>query len=336
MQTTITSFIFVIFTCLFAQASFTDVCWKDSYGRGVGAIPLECGNYDKSGLLCYPKCRDGYTGVAFVCWQNCPSGFTDTGAHCLKPKPYGRGAGYAIWNEGKCNNENKQGCEKSGLIWYPRCAPSFHAVGCCVCSPDCPKGTKDIGVSCQKDSYTRRTITPNCGDKQYDTGLCYKACGDKYNGIGPVCWGKCPPELPVDCGAMCGKAVGDCVSSILDQVMAVGSLVAKIASIVVTGGAAVGGELAAEAAEQSAISALKNTAKDIAKKFIKESAKQAKAKIMAELKKVPGVTDHTADGLSSIASDPEGFDYKSFLKSLDPIGISKVVDAFNKKICPNK
>ena len=25
-----------------------------------------------------------------------------------------------------------------------------------------------------------------------DAGLCYKKCTDKYDGVGPVCWGQCP------------------------------------------------------------------------------------------------------------------------------------------------
>jgi hypothetical protein len=89
-----------------------------------------------------------------VCWQNCPGGFRDDGAFCAKPGPYGRGAGYALWDEGKCRRQNGA-CEKSGLIWYPKCRAGFHPVGCCVCSPDCVNGMKDIGVSCAKGSYGR-------------------------------------------------------------------------------------------------------------------------------------------------------------------------------------
>jgi hypothetical protein len=38
------------------------------------------------GLLCYPKCKPGYTGHAFLCWQDgCPTGFRDDGAFCAKP-----------------------------------------------------------------------------------------------------------------------------------------------------------------------------------------------------------------------------------------------------------
>lgn len=54
-------------------------------------------------------------------------------------------------------------CERYGLIVYPKCDPSYHAVGCCVCSPDCPPGTTDIGVSCHKRPVFS-TIKPlTCG-----------------------------------------------------------------------------------------------------------------------------------------------------------------------------
>ena len=73
-----------------------DYCWRDSKTRGVGTIPSDCAfGTEKQGLLCYPTCPSGFTGVASVCWQNCPAGFTDDGAFCRKPAAYGRGAGYA-------------------------------------------------------------------------------------------------------------------------------------------------------------------------------------------------------------------------------------------------
>lgn len=131
-------------------------CWQDAYGRGVGEVITTCRDgLQKDGALCYPYCKEGFYGVGPVCWQKCPESFTDTGAHCLKPAAYGRGAGYVLWNEGNCFRDNPQGCEKWGALWYPLCKESFHYFGCCVCTPDCPAGTVDIGVSCQKDSYGR-------------------------------------------------------------------------------------------------------------------------------------------------------------------------------------
>jgi hypothetical protein len=86
------------------------VCWKDSYGRGVGTIPGSCGpGQTKSGLLCYNDCKPGENNVAGVCWSGCPEGTTDIGATCVKKdvSSYGRGAGYVIWDEDKCNKAHR-------------------------------------------------------------------------------------------------------------------------------------------------------------------------------------------------------------------------------------
>jgi hypothetical protein len=45
---------------------------KESYGRGVGAVPKNCpsGQHYDAGL-CYPECKTGYKSVGPVCWQEC-------------------------------------------------------------------------------------------------------------------------------------------------------------------------------------------------------------------------------------------------------------------------
>ena len=67
-------------------------CQKDTYGRGVGKPLSTCtSELEKSGLLCYPKCKKGYYGVGPVCWKSCESGYTDDGALCRQPLViYGR------------------------------------------------------------------------------------------------------------------------------------------------------------------------------------------------------------------------------------------------------
>jgi hypothetical protein len=188
---------------------------KPSQGRGVGTPPVGCSaGMDFAAGLCYPRCGGGFTGVGPVCWQNCPSGFRDDGAYCAKPAPYGRGVGYG-WQFGdapfnldgardRCNRDNPAGCEQWGLVWYPRCRANFHAVGCCVCSPDCPAGMPDIGVSCQKQTSTRAPVLPTqcASGHEYDAGLCYPTCPAGMNGVGPVCWGQCPSGY-ADHGATC-------------------------------------------------------------------------------------------------------------------------------------
>ena len=166
--------------------------------------------------MCYPTCKSGYSGVGPVCWQNCPPGFTDTGADCLKPASYGRGAGYALWHKSECESENPQGCEKNGLLYYPKCKEGFHSVGCCICSPDCSDGMTDIEVSCQKQSYGRGAGVPLiCGSgKEEDAALCYDSCKTGYDGIGPVCWDSCPTGK-YQCGALCLPTKDDCTKDML-------------------------------------------------------------------------------------------------------------------------
>ena len=199
-------------------------CWKQAYGRGVGKAISACpSDKEKDGALCYPLCRDGYYGVGPVCWQDCPSDFRNDGAYCYKPHSYGRGAGSVH----KCDD-----CEKWGALWYPKCRANFHNVACCVCSPDCPDGMTDIGISCQKHSYGRTAGTPLVCEPgmEEDAALCYDPCRDGFNGEGPVCWEDCPDKTTA-CGALCLAEGESCTSEILDDA----KLVAKAALAIVEG-----------------------------------------------------------------------------------------------------
>jgi len=199
-----------------------DACWLTSYGRGVGVPISVCApGLQQDAALCYPYCEADYSGVGPVCWENCPAGFTDTGADCLKPPAYGRGAGYV--SQSDCQASNSQGCEEWGLLWYPICDAGFYAFGCCVCSPDCPPGMPDIGVSCQKNSYGRGAGVPLVctPQQQEDAALCYPPCNTGFTGNGPVCWGNCPSNWYV-CGALCIMEEGQCtgeVETISDSVL---------------------------------------------------------------------------------------------------------------------
>ena len=237
----------------------TSSCWLNSYGRGAGQPLTQCkSNKDKDGALCYKKCKSGYKGIGPVCWQNCPRGFPDHGAFCGKPGPYGRGAGYAIWDKSKCQRRNKQGCEKNGLMYYPKCRIGFHAVGCCICSPNCTAGQTDIGVSCAKKSYGRGVGEPlQCSSSQEQDGLlCYKKCKAGYDGVGPVCWNTCPAKT-VKCGLLCVDSKPECTSEVISisssVLVAVGATIlipfsggasAAIAAAIVAGGSAGGSAVA--------------------------------------------------------------------------------------------
>src|SRR3954465_3370104 len=75
----------IIATAAFGQDK--EFCWKDSYGRGVGTIPSDCGAKENQAGLCYDKCKAGFNAVGPVCWSGCPAGYTDMGAVCHINKP---------------------------------------------------------------------------------------------------------------------------------------------------------------------------------------------------------------------------------------------------------
>nr|AIG56297.1 secreted protein [Achlya hypogyna] len=201
------------------------VCRRQGVGRGTPAVPQCLPGEESYGALCYPKCKEGYEAIGCcICRKKGCSGVdgvTDIGVSCTKPAAYGRGSGYAIWNEDKCNKENAQGCEKNGAMWYPKCGKGFHNVGCCICSPDCPSGTTDDGAYCRKDSYGRGVGVSRLGcDKGLDkSGLfCYPPCAANQTGVGPLCWPHCVTPASVDCGLFCTSTVATCVSTTVDIV----------------------------------------------------------------------------------------------------------------------
>ena len=155
-------------------------------GRGAGTLPNSCKDgYTKYGGLCYPKCRDGFYRASTMCVQRCPDGWRNDGLFCAKPKAYPRGAGRVMW--GGCTG----GRERWGALCYPRCKEGYSPAGCCICSPRCPSGMHDIGVSCAKHTYdTGVGSRLGCAsNREPQDGLCYKPCEDGQVGRGPVCWG---------------------------------------------------------------------------------------------------------------------------------------------------
>jgi hypothetical protein len=316
----------------FPMSAHADFCWKDSYGRGAGTVPDHCKDPNRAmdEGLCYNKCDGGWDGKATICYQNCPSGYRDDGLFCAKQGEYGRGAGYAIWDEGKCKKEHSQGCEKNGALWYPKCKSGFKAVGCCICSPVCPAGWTDIGVSCTKPSKNRGAglVPDQCkADKQMDAGLCYNKCRDKFDGVGPVCWGQCTGATPVNCGAGCAGSQSECAQQVTEQVVTVLDVVATAVSTAAT----LGGATAAKAAVSTAVKTGVKTAVDkAAKKGVSAATKAAAKESIRKLAKDAGktLTENQIEQLA-LASTGEEFDYTS----LDPSGIASLVKAYNHPIC---
>jgi hypothetical protein len=250
-------------------------CYRDSYGRGVGK-PMQCaaGQQQDAGL-CYTPCKSGYKGVGPVCWQHCESGYRDDGAFCAKPGPYGRGAGYP-WKFGdgfndkgmrkRCEKDHRQGCEKSGAIYYPKCRAGYHAVGCCICSPNCPTGQTDIGVSCAKKSYGRGVGKPlsTCPSGQdKDALLCYPKCKSGFHGVGPVCWQNCPSGR-INCGVGCTTSTMSCVSDTANMVTSPLILAVNIATMGSSSGATSAGRFATISTKMKQLAAATKDAREIA------------------------------------------------------------------------
>jgi hypothetical protein len=107
-------------------------CWRDSYGRGVGVIPKDCGpdkEYDAG--LCYVRCNDGYKGVGPVCWNF--------------PKSYGRGVGTVPKS---CQN----GMQYDAGLCYKHCNSGYKGVGP-VCWKSCTAFTPvSCGAACATSS----------------------------------------------------------------------------------------------------------------------------------------------------------------------------------------
>jgi hypothetical protein len=340
----------------FTSFAYAEVCWKHSYGRGIGKIPKECPEDTvRSGLLCYPKCESRhdstYTGVASVCWQDCPENLHDDGAFCRKGEPKGRGVGRV---KEPCSDKGfGTECEKCGALYYQKCPKDYHAFGCNICTPTCPAGMTDIGVSCAKDTYIRQTFTPSCGEqKQYDAGLCYDQCAPEYNGVGPACWLPCPAGM-VDCGAICGSSLSECTEAISSMVFSTLDALANLADTItelktanITGILTEAQQAIKIAAQQTlqrtAMELSKTLLKDVEKKILLETFYDEDVKIdpMQRLREtlkedpyIQKLSEKNQDLLIDMMLNPEKFDYKAALEELDFLGIAKVVRAFNKPFC---
>lgn len=219
------------------------ICRRSTVGRGVGtvAISLCHANEQEVASLCYPKCQDGYENIGSnICRKiGCGGleGAKDIGVSCEKPEAYGRGAGYAIFEESKCLQEHYS-CELWGALFYPTCAYGYSPFGCCICSPDCPSNYIDDGAFCQKPSYGRGVGVSRLGcesNKQYDAGLCYPYCPNDRIGVGPLCWGTCSGENSVECGIFCTSSAAKCAEITLQIVGSAVKVAANIAGLNVWG-----------------------------------------------------------------------------------------------------
>jgi len=199
------------------SAGPTDFTVRSTYdhfaltGSSAPSVPQECGpGTERDGLLCYPSCNAGFTGVGPVCWEDCPPDRMDDGATCRKDavilgkEARGRGVGIPMI----CGANEEQ----DGALCYPPCSDGYDGVGP-VCWQQCPVDFHDDGATCRKDvvifgkeSRGRGVGQPMiCGANEEQNGaLCYPGCAGDYTGVGPVCWENCPGGYHDD-GATCRR-----------------------------------------------------------------------------------------------------------------------------------
>lgn len=338
-----------------AQAQDPQVCWKPSYGRGVGTLPARCeGAQSNDAGLCYGACPPGQVGVGPACHTPCPAGWAPVGADptavsCWKPPlandrqfSYGRGWGHVLVLSGPENCEREarsvgaNGCEQDGLLLYPRCRAGYVGKGpaCWQQLQGCPAGFRDDGLACAKPGLQGRgagVIPTACeGNLQYQAGLCYQNCNAGFGGVGPVCWGQCPRGMPVDCGAMCGKTADDCAKAITQQVTGVLEVIVNVATTVATAGAGSGAAVGANAAKQAAAAsgkaAVGNAARNMAKNVSKNQIRETVRKMAVDAGK--SITENQLENLTNAAAG-EDFDFTS----LDPTGIASMIKNFVLPMC---
>lgn len=193
-------------------------CWKTT-STGIGTIPTYCPPDNPNvigrglgvlGSTCAANCPSGAEIVergliGVICRTTCPSGWLADDSDCIKPAAYGRGAGYCWnllnppWAWDQCNKDNPStGCEWWGSCAYPICQPGFTALGCCLCEPNCPADTTDVGLLCSRHVQgfaSQIQVQCNPGQKMR-AGLCYNDC---------------PAAFPADCGGLCALD-GQCTS----------------------------------------------------------------------------------------------------------------------------
>ena len=168
---------------------------------------------DKSGLLCYPKCRSGYNGVGPVCWSSC-GGDRDVGALCRHYcKPGYKEVLGVCWQTCPGGYKDTGAFCDTGVHIYGKGCCCVRAYGRSRCCNNCRAGYNDDGCTCRrhhiftKHSYVPRTYAKHSYGRGWGTpmkceygldniaGLCYKKCNPGYNmqSLG-LCSQVCPPD----------------------------------------------------------------------------------------------------------------------------------------------
>lgn len=159
--------------------------------------------------LCYPECREGFSGIGPVCYGNCPPNTSDSGAICIKHSR-NRGTGTLP----TCPT----GTYQDVLLCYPNCKSGFTGNGP-VCWGVCPPGYPDFDGFCGKPpgygrgaGHETEQACVTSGDPGAATNGCelygllwYPICNKGFHNFGCcICVADCPPGFRDD-GATCYK-----------------------------------------------------------------------------------------------------------------------------------
>lgn len=228
--------------CLAVTPVFAD-CYRNATGRGAGVPISTCAaGLEQKGLLCYPYCNEGYTGVGPVCWQACPEGFTDEGALC-QPNIWSGDNSGCPWYD-KCGLTFAKGYKPSNPQHVPLCHPFPDAGAPLTLLLDPTTDYRDIqvrevpflrdhvrlsvhhtGLSVRQEKLRqgcrrspglrsrprvlllllpepRSNGSPLLINRE-SGALCYPHCPAGMRGEGPVCWGSCPAGT-----SLCGGPAG--------------------------------------------------------------------------------------------------------------------------------
>ena len=67
-------YIFIIVTLLKLILAQDEICLRDYHARSRLPSDQCADGLELNGLLCYPKCKDGFHGVGPVCWESINNG----------------------------------------------------------------------------------------------------------------------------------------------------------------------------------------------------------------------------------------------------------------------
>jgi len=138
-------------------------CWMHNYKTSWGSVNCTGGRpWRPEGYSdCYTNdfpyvytnigdrgtsCPAGQVNESGLCYDKCPDGFWGRGLDCVPNGAVGSYITKLPTDRYQCSADE----ELQGIYCYKKCPTGYHKVGLDLCSPDCPEGTVDIGVSCHK------------------------------------------------------------------------------------------------------------------------------------------------------------------------------------------